>query len=166
MRIKELFTVPLGKKVTEKMLGRVLISSVCSILLCMVCLVSATWAWFAVGVENGENVIEIGTAEAVYVSTNGEKVQITSGAILPQENCEIFIEYCNISDAFDQKATLYVTMIFDEEVAGYVVLNSGNQYKVKLEAVLQKPIKFSWIASWFPPNGTELLEGNTIHLMI
>lgn len=165
MRIKEFFAVPLGEKVTEKMLGRVLISSVCSILLCMGCLVSTTWAWFAVGVENRENVIEIRTAEAVYVSTNGERVSFTSGATLPQEDCDIHIEYCNISDAFNQKATLYVTIVLDEEVAGYVVLNSDNQYKVELEADLQNPVKFSWIASWFPPDGTELLESNTIQLM-
>ena len=40
--MKELFAVPEGKKITEKMFGRVLISSVCSILLCMACLIGTT----------------------------------------------------------------------------------------------------------------------------
>jgi len=59
MRIKDLFTVPEGEKVTEKVFGRVLISSVCGILLTMACLFSTTWAWFAVSIENQGNVIEI-----------------------------------------------------------------------------------------------------------
>lgn len=59
MRISELFTVPKGKKITEKMMARVLISSICSILLCMVCLAGTTWAWFAVSIENPGNEIQI-----------------------------------------------------------------------------------------------------------
>lgn len=51
-KLKFLFTVQEGEKVTEKTLRRVLISSVCSILLCMMCLFSTTWAWFAVSVES------------------------------------------------------------------------------------------------------------------
>ena len=59
--LKYLFTVPQGEKVLEKHLRRVLVSSVCSILLCMACLVSTTWAWFQVGVTNSNNVIQVGT---------------------------------------------------------------------------------------------------------
>lgn len=49
---------------TEKVFTRALISSVCGILLCMTCLVSTTWAWFAVGVENRDNEIQIATVTA------------------------------------------------------------------------------------------------------
>lgn len=56
MRIKDLFTVPEGTKVTEKMFSRVLISSVCSILLCMVCLTATSWAWFTASVESTVNI--------------------------------------------------------------------------------------------------------------
>ena len=59
MRIKDLFTVPSGERVMERHLRRVLVSSVCSILLCMSMLVGTTWAWFTVSVENTGNVIEI-----------------------------------------------------------------------------------------------------------
>lgn len=62
MRIKDLFTVPEGEKVTEQVFHRVLISSICSILLCMTCLAGTTWAWFTVSIENTGNVIEIASA--------------------------------------------------------------------------------------------------------
>lgn len=70
MRIKELFTVPEGTKVTEKLFGKVLLSTVCSILLCMACLVSTTWAWFAVEIENTENVLWIAKPTVEVVITN------------------------------------------------------------------------------------------------
>lgn len=59
MRMKDWFTVPSGAKVTEKMFGRVLFSSVCSVLLCMACLAGTSWAWFTAGIENAGNVIQI-----------------------------------------------------------------------------------------------------------
>ena len=68
MRLKDLFTVPSGQKVTEKHMRRVLISSICSILLCMTCLVSTTWAWFAISIENEQN--EIVTAELTDLLTD------------------------------------------------------------------------------------------------
>ena len=61
MGIKKLFTVPEGEKITEQVFCRVLISSICSMLLCMACLAGTTWAWFTVSIENTGNVIEIGT---------------------------------------------------------------------------------------------------------
>lgn len=75
MRLKDLFTVPTGQKVTEKHLRRVLISSICSILLCMTCLVSTTWAWFAVSIENTGNIIEIASITTnVDISVDGVSV--------------------------------------------------------------------------------------------
>ncbi len=74
MRLKDLFTVPAGQKVTEKGLHRVLVSSICSILLCMTCLVSTTWAWFAVSVENTGNSIEIAAPSVVVKTKDGDTV--------------------------------------------------------------------------------------------
>ena len=64
MRIKELFAVPEGTKVTEKVFGRVLLSTLCGILLCMACLAGTTWAWFAVSIENAGNEIRIAAVDA------------------------------------------------------------------------------------------------------
>lgn len=77
MRIKELFTVPDGTKVTERIFTKVLLSSICSILLCMVCLVSTTWAWFTVSIENQGNVIQIAEVNTdIAIEKNGSKVDI------------------------------------------------------------------------------------------
>ena len=157
MRIKELFTVPEGAKVTEKMFGKVLFSSVCSILLCMACLVSTTWAWFAVSIENEENVIQIGTAD-VKVTVNNAATPFESGSALPQGKCTISIENSNSSDDFDRKATLYVTLSFNDEVAGYIVLDAENQYKAMLEGSVGNSVKLVWTASWFRPAGQNLVE--------
>ena len=64
MGIKKLFRIPEGEKVTEKAFARVLISSIFSILLCMTCLISTTWAWFTVSVENQGNEIKIAKIDA------------------------------------------------------------------------------------------------------
>lgn len=80
MRLKDLFAVPAGQKVTEKHLRRVLISSICSILLCMTCLVGATWAWFTVSIENTDNVIQIATVTQLIEIKNGDTVVSPVGA--------------------------------------------------------------------------------------
>lgn len=74
MRIKELYIIPEGTKVTEKMFGRVLLSSICSILLCMACLISTTWAWFAVSIENEGNEIQIATVTPIVEIKTGDTV--------------------------------------------------------------------------------------------
>ena len=79
MRIKELYTIPEGTKVTEKMFGRVLLSSICSILLCMACLISTTWAWFAVSIENEGNEIQIATVTPIVEIKAGDTVVSPAG---------------------------------------------------------------------------------------
>ncbi len=84
MRLKDLFTVPAGEKVTEKCLRRVLVSSICSILLCMTCLVSTTWAWFTVSIQNTGNIVEIAKIEADISVTNdntNEPVSLEEGEL-------------------------------------------------------------------------------------
>lgn len=46
------------EKVTDDALSRSIISSVIGILLCMVCLVGTTWAWYSLSVESGVSVTE------------------------------------------------------------------------------------------------------------
>lgn len=73
MRIKSLFTIPEGKKVTEKAFSKVLLSSICSILLCMACLMGTTWAWFRADLENQYNEIQIANVNSsVTVKKSGE----------------------------------------------------------------------------------------------
>jgi len=125
LRIKELFTVPKDEKITEKAFARVLLSSVCSILLCMTCLAGTTWAWFTVSVENTGNVIQIGTAQAnaAIVSVDGEEVpegvavfagaddeETDAGMPLPAGTYVFKITHANDYDDLNAKSTLYVTL--------------------------------------------------------
>lgn len=152
MRIKELFAVPAGAKVTEKMFAKVLISSVCSILLCMTCLVGTTWAWFTVSIENTGNVLQIGTAE-VKVTVDGSTVSI---------------ENSNSPDDLNKKAAVYVTFLFKEKAVGYTVLDSNNRYQttLTLEGALEDPSLLTWTASWYPPEDQTIQEltGNILPL--
>ena len=161
MRFRDLFTVPTGQKVTEKQLRRVLISSICSILLCMSCLVSTTWAWFVVSIENTGNVIQIGTPE-VRLTANGESFE--SGKELPAGKNEILIQHTNELDDLQKKSTLYVTLSVNNVVQGYVVLDSSNGYKTSITIETDKSYPFSWTASWFEPD-TNPLTVNAINLI-
>ena len=68
MRLKELFIIPEDQKATEQAFRRVLISTICCVMLCMVCLAGTTWAWFTVDVVNQGNEIQIASASAdVYI---------------------------------------------------------------------------------------------------
>jgi len=79
MRIKDLFTVSQNQRITERNLYQVLISSVCSILLCMSCLAGTTWAWFTVSIENTDNVIQIADLKANVSIKLGEEAVAESG---------------------------------------------------------------------------------------
>ena len=72
MHIRDFFTVPADKKISDKAFARVLISSICGILLCTCCLAGTTWAWFIAGVENPNNVITIATVTAQATILQGE----------------------------------------------------------------------------------------------
>lgn len=172
MRLKDLFTVPTGQKVTEKHLRRVLVSSICSILLYMSCLVSTTWAWFAVSIENTGNVIQIGIPK-VNLTVNDEL--FTSGTTLqpktlqPETNTlkyetyKVSIEHANGGDDFQKKSTLYVTMMIGENTIVYTTLNYENEYKREFSIVASKECSLSWDVSWFAPaNATELIDDTII----
>lgn len=161
MRIRELFTVPEGKKITEKLFGRVLLSSVCSILLCAACLISTTWAWFSVSIENTGNIIEIGTPK---VSLTVDDAAFLSGAELPEGTHKVTIEHASEADALQQKSTLYVTLLLDETTAVYTLLGGQNPHQTELVVNAEKACRFSWSVSWFPPANADLLEDSAIHI--
>ena len=60
---EKLFAVPTDDQVTEKCMKRVMICAVCSILLCTVCLVSTTWAWYETQIISDNNKITGGQWE-------------------------------------------------------------------------------------------------------
>ena len=166
MRLKDLFTVPAGQKITEKHLWRVLGSSICSILLCMTCLVSATWAWYNVSVENDGNVIWIGQP-GIHMTVDGASCE--SGTELSGSEIELTMAHANHTDDFDKKSTLYVTLNLQKEGATafhYVTLNESNDYSsmVRIQNDMGDTYTVSWIVSWFPPDNAAALIGDTIVL--
>ena len=182
MRIKEYFTVPKGQKVTEKNLRRVLICSICSILLCMSCLAGTTWAWYVVGIENTANEIYI-AAPQVVVTVDGSKldVSVTSATLSPGEHT-IQIEHANELDDLNRKSELYVTLTADG-TSQYIILDHDNMYTQTITVKVDEngtvdtetvdatsgganPVtkKITWQATWFKADGAEPVVDGTIDL--
>lgn len=159
MRLKDMFTVPKGQKVTEKQLLRVLTASICTIALCMTCLAGTTWALFSVSIENTGNEIQIGNP-AVAVTVNGQK--FTSGAALKADDCTVSITHGNAEDVFQQKSTLYVTLTIqtgEKAISRYVTLMHENGYQTALTIRGGADSLLSWEVSWFAPVGAvELID--------
>lgn len=160
MHIKDLFAVPEGKNISEKMFGRVLLSSVCSILLCTACLVGTTWAWFTAEVKSAESSIVIGEPEAVLLVDDADFV---SGALLEGGEHKVTLAHGGNSDAFAYKSTLYVTLTVDGTPV-YVLLNAENGYRRELTVQVPDGAQcaLSYEVSWFAPAGAGLLEDDVI----
>lgn len=152
------------QKVTEKYMRRVLAVSICGILLCMSCLVATTWAWFVVGVENTENIIQIAT-EPPSVSVKENDVAISND--VPNLSAGVHtlevIHSGNVDD-LAQRSRLYVTFSVNEVVKGYVTLNRDNGYKTTIQITTDSECFVSWTVSWFEPDGADALQGNAIDL--
>ena len=167
MKFVNLFSFPKGKKITDKYLGRVLVSSICGILLCMGCLAGSTWAWFTVSLENTGNVIEIDRPE-IQVSADGAAFE--SGSVLGSGSYKLVIE--RIEADFSQKSDLYVTLTVTEKssesretiesISVFTVLQAKDGYHAEVELKLATDSTVSWTVSWFAPNGAELIDGVVI----
>ncbi len=114
MGFEKLFSVSAGQKVTEKDLYRVLVSSICSILLCMACLVQTTWAWFTVSIENTDNVIQIATVTTDIAVTNEKETIAPTDEGYKLENGEytisVGLERSADENAQNSQQPVYVVM--------------------------------------------------------
>lgn len=154
MRLKDLFTVPPGQSVTEKHLRRVLISSICSILLCMSCLVGTTWAWFTVSIEDTENVIWIGEPK---VTMTVDAAAVQDEAALSAGTHSITVNHGNPADALGKKSTLYVTLTFHYtggSTAVYTTLTADTS-TIEVRNETGAACTMVWEATWFPPFGID-----------
>ncbi|MBO7252626.1 MAG: hypothetical protein J6V25_08355 [Oscillospiraceae bacterium] len=83
--LKKLFYVPKYQKGTEMHLKQVLLTSLCSIFLCISGLVGTTWAWYQVSFENVGNSITVASAQmVVWVEKNSANGAVT--ALDPNED--------------------------------------------------------------------------------
>lgn len=122
------------RSMTETEFVRFLLPSLLSILLCAVCLISLTWAWFSEEVVSGDNIIRAGSFE-VTVQLDGnelvgaEKVEATlqvtaSGeqphklTISPRSDIS---GYCIIKVTSGGVVTQYQTPVLNSNSASYEV---------------------------------------------
>ena len=162
MRLKDLFTVPTGEKVTEKHLNRVLLSSICGLLLCMACLVGTTWAWFADSIVNEGNVIQIGIPQVV-LQVNGADVE--DGGALKAGTYAITVTHGNEADSLAQKSNLFVTFTISNTqkvVSQYAMLDATNGYAAQISLQLDGEYAFSWNTTWATPAGVDPVTDQTI----
>ena len=83
----KLFQVPEKEKISETHMLRVLISTVCTIVLCLTCLVSTTWAWYSVSITSEGNVLQIDTWPAAgTVDETAETTEPTEETTEATEN--------------------------------------------------------------------------------
>ena len=159
MRFKDLFMVRKGEKVTEKCLLRVLVSTICSILLCMSCLLGTTWAWFSVSVVDAGNVIQIGPEVVVKVDDQifASEVTLKTGAT-DLRQVTLFRE--GKADSFKQNKPLYVVLTLssgENTSSAYVVLDGLSKpilVKLNGESVL------TWSVYWSQPGDVQPLNEN------
>ena len=162
MKFREFFSAPEGKRITEKYLYKVLISSICSILLCMGCLAGTTWAWFTVSIENEGNVIRIEEPE-IRLSIAGEERK--SGVTLESGEYKLKIEHANELDDFQKKSTLYVTLTTNSgsgTITRYTVLDSSNEYSAVVLIQSDLDFELTWDVSWIVPPSADVVVDNTI----
>ena len=167
MKFVNLFSLPKGKKITDKYLGRVLVSSICGILLCMGCLAGSTWAWFTVSLENTGNVIEIDRPK-IQVSV-ADVAAFESGSVLDSGSYKLVIKRNVLEADFSQKSDLYVTLTVTEKssesretiesISVFTVLQAKDGYQAEVELELATDCTVFWTVSWFEPNGAKLVDG-------
>ena len=158
MRIKDWFTVPEGKSVTEKVFGRVLLSSVCSILLCMVCLASTTWAWFSVSLENTGNEIQIAAA-TVEVKVNDTTLDANGGSCTVNAGTHTVAVKLT---SYDGAKPVYVVLAVKSQSGEGTENTELNYYWIQAEPVetkvtlnTEKAADISYGLSWVEPNAAQ-----------
>ena len=161
MRIKELFTVPEGEKITDKMFSKVLLSSIVSILLSMACLFGTTWAWFTVTVENTENVIQIATiATDVTVTKDSTLVAESENGDYLLDAGTYEVSFQLRGDRMGTNRTVYVLVEMGEgeQAQHYYVAFENGTAQTRQLAVPQDGTKVSFCVSWVKPAAAQPAE--------
>ena len=105
-----------------------MITSVIGILLCITCLCSATWAWFATDISSGNNTLCSGNFGLIVTvkDENGAHVPVTVGTFDG-------ISSCTLSGSGDQDTamTYTVTLKMTDDTTvkkGFCTVRSGDSY--------------------------------------
>ena len=172
MRAIHLFTAPEGQKMTEKVFGRLLLSSICSILLCMACLASTTWAWFTVSMNNRENLIQIAQVCPVVDLTNSQMpIEPTDEGyyVLTAGEYELRLEVASDIQATegieDVSNPVYVILSVNSgtnERSYWYRFESYDEAKLLVLKVEQDSAKARFSVSWVEPAAAEPALDNTL----
>lgn len=153
-------------KITEKRFRTVLISSVCSILLCMACLAGTSWAWFYAGIENTENVIQIAPATLeTQVTRGGETVTPNEDGSysLPAGEYQLQVTLDRGDDP--GCAAYFVATVRQDKPERYLLIFHANPTKEQQlnlcvhEGTAEVSFQLSWV---YPGKVTVVNPGDTI----
>ena len=161
MRLKDLFTVPEGQKVTEKHFYRVLISSICSILLCMSCLAGTTWAWFTVSIENSGNEIQIVDLKESVVQDGQEISKGDIGYQLAEGSFRVSaVVERNGTNVLKENEQLYVVMTVSFDSGESAVYYHPDSIVTDLN--LSKPATVKFTVQWTQPSGVLIADNSVL----
>lgn len=160
MKLKNLFSASERRNIAEKQMRQVLVVTICSILLCMGCLIGTTWAWFSLEMENKDNVIEIARNPEIQLTVNGIKLDDLTE--LPVGKHTVNISHIHDVDDLQQRSILYVTLILDETRSACIMLGGQHSNEREITVVAEKDCRLSWTVSWFAPGNAEALTGDQI----
>lgn len=179
MKFREFFSAPEGKRITEKYLYKVLISSICSILLCMGCLAGTTWAWFTVSIENEGNVIRIEEPEVTVHVVRKEDSAVTvavddtiqSGGKLAAGAYTLTITRSTNTDDLNQDmnfmkfyASLVISYVEGEEnITKIYKVESTNSASIDIN--INTEFNLNIEISWLEPLNAELVD-NSIEVTV
>ena len=178
MKLKDLFTVPEGKPITEKVFYRVLVCTICSMILSMSCLVGTTWALFSVTIDNGVNQIsisEVNVSVTKEIQSDDGTLEsgiyiVPHGATLEPGDYNVKISYNVQPDSLKQLSKAYVIFRLGEKELGYVILGEAPQddttaeknLKITADTEGELYYKITWDFSQIPegmPNLDNLKPG-------
>jgi hypothetical protein len=143
--------------------GKVLLSTVCGVLLCMACLAGTTWAWFVVGIENAGNEIQIATVNA--------DLTLTRDSVMLGENADGGYDLSAGDYALDirlyNEAKCPVYMVISVNQNGTdryysIPFASGTTETVRQLRIVNTPAAVSFSRSWFAPDGAVAVETDTL----
>ncbi len=158
------------EKLTEKAFSHGIFISVLSIILCIVALCSASYAWFTEDQSSGNNVIVAGSFD-LSISVNKSNVEIDTTVVAG-------VVKCNLTEAGEYTITL--TVRDESTVKGYcgVVINTGeklltdtiypeskgtpNQLTFKIIKTGNSDTTITFTSEWGIPAHSSITEGKII----
>ena len=154
-------------KITEKAFSRLMLTSVLGILVCIMCLCSATWAWFSADISSHSNTLSSGNFDLeVSVTENGALVPASDGGAfvynLQKGNYTVTLKMTN--DTTVSNGFCVVSVGVDKYYTASINAEA-QQLTFNIEIKEDDGITVTFSPSWGIPSATDLIEvGDTLTL--